>query len=388
MRLFSSPFARLDGFSLRLAALYAALFIVLGIYLPFFPLWLKAKGLDAGQIGIVLALPMLIRIVAIPTATRLADRNDALRGVLVATLVAAIFGFTAVGLSDGFVMILCAVALAAATHGPGMPLAEAYAMQGLPRRGRSYGPVRLWGSFAFIAGSFIAGLMVDLIPARHLIWLVTAAIALCALAAFWLEPLHTETHPDDAAPRKLLRDPAFLAIIVGTSLIQGSHAMYYGFSTLAWTQSGLDGSTIAALWALGVLAEIVLFAIQGRLPALLTPITLILLGAGGAILRWLVMAADPPLALLPLLQLLHALSFGTTHIGALMFISRHAAPSQSATAQGYYAIAMGLGMAGLTALAGVLFARYGAPAYLAMALTAAVGGACAVAHRARNRAAL
>src|SRR5262245_11179163 len=129
MRRFPFSFANLDGFSVRVAALYAALFVVLGIYLPFFPLWLKAKGLDAGQIGIVLALPMLIRIVAIPTATRIADRNDALRGVMVATLVAAIFGFIAVGLSDGFVMILFSVALAAAMHGPGMPLAEAYALQ-------------------------------------------------------------------------------------------------------------------------------------------------------------------------------------------------------------------------------------------------------------------
>src|ERR1044072_6058199 len=101
MRRFPFRFPVFDAFSVRLAALSSALFVVLGIYLPFFPLWLKAKGLDPTQIRIVLALPMLIRIVAIPTATRLADRNDALRGVMVTTLVAAIFGFTAVGLSDG-----------------------------------------------------------------------------------------------------------------------------------------------------------------------------------------------------------------------------------------------------------------------------------------------
>ncbi len=387
MRQFPS-LRRLDGFSVRLAALYVALFVVLGIYLPFFPLWLKAKGLDAQQIGIVLAVPMLVRILAIPAMARLADRYDALRGVMWGTLLVATAGYAVVGLAEGFLVVLVCVALAAAAFGPAMPLAETYALKGLPRRGRAYGPVRLWGSFAFIAGSLLAGFAVDLIPARDLIWLIVAALALSALAAFLVEPLHTEPHGKSAPLRRLLRDPAFLAVIIGSSLIQGSHAVFYGFSTLAWTQAGLDGSTIAALWALGVLAEIVLFAFQGRLPSFLTPAALMLIGAAGAILRWLAMAADPPLALLPLLQLLHALSFGTTHLGVLIFITRHAAPRQSATAQAYLAVAMGITMACMTTLAGVLFARYGSLAYLAMALAAAIGGACAVAHGARDRAAL
>ncbi len=388
MRHFLSSRRVLDRFSVRLAALYVALFIVLGIYLPFFPLWLKAKGLDAQQIGIVLAVPMLVRIVAIPATARLADRYDALRGVIWATLLLATVGYAVVGFAEGFLAVLVCVALAAAAHGPAMPLAETYALKGLPVRGRAYGPVRLWGSFAFIAGSFLAGFAADLIPARELIWLIVAAFALSALAAFLIEPLHNEPHENIAAPRRLLRDPAFLAVIVGSSLIQGSHAVYYGFSTLAWTQAGLDGSTIAALWALGVLAEIVLFACQGRLPPFLTPAALILIGAAGATLRWLGMAFDPPVAALPLLQLLHGLSFGTTHLGVLMFITRHAPPRQGATAQAYLAVAMGLVMACMTTLAGVLFARHGSLAYLAMALAAAIGGACAVAHGARERPAL
>lgn len=388
MRHFLSSLRRLDRFSVRLAALYIALFIVLGIYLPFFPLWLKAKGLDAQQIGIVLAVPMLVRIVAIPATARIADRYDALRGVMWATLMVATAGYAIVGFAEGFLAILICVAVAAAAHGPAMPLTETYALKGLPARGRAYGPVRLWGSFAFIAGSFLAGFAADLIAAGELIWLIVGAFALSALAAFQIEPLHTEPQHKAAAQRRLLGDPAFLTMIIGSSLIQGSHAVFYGFSALAWTQAGLDGATIASLWALGVLAEIVLFALQSRLPPFLTPAMLILIGAGGAILRWLGMAIDPPVAALPLLQVLHALSFGTTHLGVLMFITRYVSPRQGATAQGYLAVAMGVTMACMTTLAGALFARYGSLAYLAMALAAAIGGACAVAHGARNRAAL
>ena len=51
---------------------------------------------------------------------------------------------------------------------------------------------------------------------------------------------------------------------MASALIQGSHAAYYTFSSITWQQSGLGGLTIAGLWALGVLAEIVVFALSPR----------------------------------------------------------------------------------------------------------------------------
>src|SRR5690606_7372779 len=125
------------------------------IQLPFFPLWLKAKGLDSWQIGIVLAAPMLVRLIAIPAAARIAERTGALRGTIAATLALATLGFVAVGFGNGFLAILILFALASAAWSPASPLTEAYALHGLRQRNRAYGPVRLWGSVAFIAGTFI-----------------------------------------------------------------------------------------------------------------------------------------------------------------------------------------------------------------------------------------
>jgi PPP family 3-phenylpropionic acid transporter len=162
-----------------------------------------------------------------------------------------------------------------------MPLAETYALKGLTARGMSYGPVRLWGSAAFIIGNFAAGYAADVIPARHLIWMIAAASLLTAMAAFTLAPLSTAPpvqSADKPAPRHLLRQPAFIAVLAAASLIQASHAVFYGFSALAWRSAGLDGMTIAALWALGVVAEIVLFALHGRLPPLFQPSVLLMVG--------------------------------------------------------------------------------------------------------------
>ncbi len=375
------------GFATRLAALYAGLFVMSGIQLPFFPVWLRAKGLDPQTIGLVLAAPILARMIAVPLVARAADRRDALRAAIIATSFLGVAGFVLVGLADGARAIFFAYALASLALTPVMPLSETYALKGLGARGRAYGPVRLWGSAAFIVGTFVAGFATDTIAARHLIWLIAAASLLSALAALMLEPIAAAA-PASAPDRPrahLLRDPAFVAVLAAASLIQASHALYYGFSALEWRGAGLDGTAIAALWALGVIAEIVLFAVSGRLPPFFQPSVLLMIGAAGAALRWAAMAFDPPGLLLPWLQLLHALSFGATHLGALGFVARHAPPGQSATAQGYLAIALGVAMAGATGLSGWLYGAFGSRAYAAMALAAVAGGVCGyVAHTARR----
>jgi PPP family 3-phenylpropionic acid transporter len=369
------------GFATRLALLYAAIFALGGVQLPFFPLWLKAKGLDAAMIGLVLAVPMVVRVVAIPFAAREADRRDDLRVALIVAGAASVAGYLLLAFADGAIAILALYTLASLCYTPVMPLTETYALKGLGQRGRAYGPVRLWGSAAFILGTFAAGFAADAMPPRYLIWLIVAGTAVMALATLPLEPLTTPAPAAGAlaAPRKaLLRDPAFVAVVTAASLIQASHAVYYGFSALAWRGQGLDGSAIAALWALGVIAEIVLFALQSRLPRASTPNALLTVGALGAALRWSMMALDPPVAALPFLQLLHAASFGATHLGALTFIARHAPPGQAASAQGYYAIALGVAMAGATGLSGWLYGAIGTAAYGAMALAAIAGGACGI----------
>jgi PPP family 3-phenylpropionic acid transporter len=358
------------------------------VQLPFFPVWLKAKGLNAELIGVALALPMVVRVVAVPVATRAADRHEALRAALMLASAASFAGYVLLALAPSVAAVLVIYGLVAFAFTPVMPLADTYALKGLAAYGRVYGPVRLWGSAAFIVGTFTAGLASDAIPARDLIWLIVAASAGLALAAIALAPLPApSTHAAAAsAPRPgLLRDPAFLAVLAAAALIQASHAVYYGFSALAWRAAGFNGATIAALWALGVVAEIMLFAFQGRLPPFFQPTVLLMVGALGAAVRWAGMAFDPPVAVLPFLQVLHALSFGATHLGALTFMARHAPPGQGATAQGYLAIALGLAMAASMGVAGWLYGTFGNAAYAAMALAAIVGGGCAlVAQRTRQ----
>jgi PPP family 3-phenylpropionic acid transporter len=375
------------GFVPRLAALYGALFLLPGIQMPFFPVWLKAKGMDAAMIGIVMATPMIVRAFSIPLLAHAVDRRDAVRATIMVTSCLSVFGFVLLGLVEGVFAIFAVYVVTSLAANPVMPLTETYALRGLAALGRSYGPVRLWGSLTFIAGGFVAGVALDFIPARELIWLIVAGSICIALAALLLKPLTgTPASGASTAPSgHLLRDPVFLALLAAASLIQSSHAVFYGFSALQWRAAGLDGSTVAALWGLGVLAEVGLFAMQSRLPSFFSPTVLLMAGALGGTLRWMVMAMDPPALLLPAVQLLHALSFGATHLGTLMLLVRITPANQGATAQAYLTAALSLTMAGAMALAGVLYEDFGSRAYAAMALAAFAGGACGfIAHRMRR----
>lgn len=371
-----------SGFATRLAAYYAASFMLIGVQMPFFPVWLEAKGLDAAEIGLILAAPAFVRVVAVPLLTRMADRRGALREALVAASFAAAAGYVAVGLSDGALAILIALSLASIAFTPIFALSDALTLKSLKLHGGSYGGIRLWGSAAFIAANLGAGLLLDIIAPVQLIWAIVASAILAALVSLWIAPVSgaAATSELPAAP-PLWRDPAFLAVIAAAALIQSSHAVYYGFSTIAWKTAGFDGISIGLLWAIGVIAEIVLFAVSGRLPPAFTPQLLLLIGAAGGVLRWGLMALDPPGWSLPLLQCLHAATFGTTHLGLIGYIAHHAPERFAATAQGYFAILSGLLLGVSTGLAGFLYERFGDASYAAMAVTAALGGAILIAAR-------
>jgi MFS transporter, PPP family, 3-phenylpropionic acid transporter len=374
-----------DSFALRLAFLYAALATVFGIQLPFFPLWLKTKGLDPQAIGLVLAAPIVVRIVAVPLINRAVDYWAAPRAALIALAAAAALLHAVVGLASGFAAILLTVALAAVAFQPCSTLIDAYALRGLGLRKRHYGPVRLWGSAAFIAANLASGLLLDFMAADRLIWLIVAALSVMALAASLLLPLDRPGGQTDTSRsgKHHWSSPGFLSIALAAAMIQASHALYYNFSALDWTTKGIDSRTVGLLWALGVVCEIALFAVSGRLRISLT--TLVGLGAAGAAVRWTAMAFEPPLVLLPLLQCLHGLSFGATHLGAVQWVARATRAGQAGAAQGDFGTVLAVAAAVATGFSGMLYDAFGGASYLAMAGMAVLGGAFVfLAHRQRR----
>lgn len=360
-------------FAVSLALFYSAVFAVAGTHLPFFPVWLKAIGIDASWIGIINALPAITRFTTLPQITAFAEKRHAIRAGMMASVLATAIGFTAVGLQQQPLALLLIYALTCMMWTPTTPLTDAYALRGVARYGLDYGPLRLWGSAAFAAGSLACGFLVDHIAARDLIWVIVAWAVVAVAASLLLQPLDdirrktAGTH----AGKALLRDGGFWAIIASAALIQGSHVAYYTFSAINWQLHGLGGLTIAGLWTLGVIAEIVVFALSPRFT--LHPSTLIAIGGVSAVVRWIVTANDPPLALLAIVQLGHGLTFGMTIVGTMTLLVQRVPPHQIARGQGYYAACNGLLGATTSIASGAIYARIGDSLYYVMAAMAGLG---------------
>jgi PPP family 3-phenylpropionic acid transporter len=362
-------------FALRLALFYASIFALIGCHLPFFPVWLKAVGIDAAWIGIISAVPAVTRFTVLPVITGLAERHAAVRGAMIATAIVTALGFAVIGTQHLALAVFLAYAVTAASWTPTIPLTDAYALRGVARYGLNYGPLRLWGSAAFIAGALGCGLLADVITPRHLIWIIVATGALAALIGLGLQPLDSRTAKSKVVhrPVALLRDGGFLAIIAASALIQGSHSAYYVFGSITWQLAGLGGLTIAGLWALGVVAEIAVFALSPRFT--LPPSTLVIIGGLGAMLRWLITAQEPPVAVLAVIQLTHGLSFGLTQLGTMGLLVRHVPIAVVTRAQGYMAACSGIVASTASIVSGMIYARYGQGAYYAMAIMAFSGAA-------------
>ena len=359
------------SFSLSLSLFYAALFSAFGVYMPFIPVWLAAKGLGPQEISICMALPMTVRLL-VPFWGFAADRLRNQRLVIAVCLGVALLAGLALLSASGFWPILGLMLLWSLFWTPTTPLTEGYAVTESARRGADYGRVRVWGSVSFIAANMAAGWMLDAVDALWILPMILLCM-LVALACIGLLP--PDSRRADGVARAgvgdalgLLRQRHILLFMLAAGLVQASHGLYYSFSSVHWQAQGFSASLIGVLWAVGVIAETVLFAVATRLLGNASPHLLVLVGAVIAVVRWVLMAFDPPVSALFILQAMHAGSFAVTHMGTMKFIRSSVPAALAGTGQGVYT-ALSAGM--LTALAmlasGPLYAALGGLAFLVMA---------------------
>jgi PPP family 3-phenylpropionic acid transporter len=373
--------------AIRYAAFYGTVFLALGVYLPFWPVWLGARGLSSEQIGVLLALPAWVRIVGTPAIAQLTDRLGRPRMVLAVLAALSAGSFAALFLGGGFWPILLISLPAAICFTALVPLSESVTMAAVLRDRLDYGRIRLWGSIAFMIGTVGAG---SLLSERNpdLILILTLGALLAAVVAAATLPRQPVMAVGErrSSPLALLRNRRFLLFLGTASLLQASHAAYYAFSAVHWQAAGLSGTTIGALWAEGVIAEIAFFAVSAPLFARAGPAVLLLVAGVAGIVRWSVLGMTTDLPALMAVQILHAATFGAAHFGAMHFIARAAPPNLMATAQGLYSAAsggLGLGLALL--LAGSLYGIDQGSAFLAMAGLSLGGTLLAAVLRHRER---
>lgn len=368
--------------ALRLATAYSAIFFFVGLYLPFWPVWLGHRGMSPSEVGLLLGVSPWTRVIASPIAGRWADRTGRGHRLVIVLALAVGLDLLLFQLSQGFWTLLLLTTILGLVHAPIIPLVDGITLGAEAHGTLNYSRVRLWGSVAFIAASWIGGELLELHGEEIIVWLMVSAAVLTMLASSAL-PAPIRNASDDTTPQQPSkttasdfspRSRAFISFLVIAGLLHLSHAVLYAFGTHHWREAGLDDGIIGLLWAESVIAEILLFAIAPRVLKGVSPRTLWMLAGVAGLVRWTVLGSTTTLLWIAVTQALHGLTFGALHLGAMAYLRQqvpdaargHATTLYSAAAAG---LALGIGLP----VAGQLYQHVGGQAYWLMSACSGLG---------------
>jgi len=323
-----------------LSLAYFAYFGVLGIFVPYFGLFLDGRGYDSAQIGLLLALVTATRIVGPALWGTLADRTaNPLRIMRIGALVAILAWFSSF-IDAGYWPLLLGFALFSFFWTAILPQLEVCTFHALNDDAGAYSKIRTFGSVGYIILVMLGGALYqhwgsEFMPATATLFLVLLFISLLNLPAV---PTLTSTTQRKMSFRELFSSKVLWLFMGAALLLQMSFAPYYGFFTLYSRDLGYSGTVTGLFIGVAVLAEIVAFYYAGRILGRYRFRTLLAWCYGLTALRWLIVAfyAHIPLVL-GLSMLLHAGSFAIAHSCAMQFIQQFFPKAQRGRGQAFYA---------------------------------------------------
>jgi MFS transporter, PPP family, 3-phenylpropionic acid transporter len=361
----------------RLSAFYFGYFAYVGAASPYFSLYLASLGLAAAQIGVLLSLGSLTRVIGPNFWGWVADRTQRRARIIGITLAlggACFAGFLFVRSFWGLFALLLATGFFTSAS---MPLAESLTLSHLRGAVSRYGSIRLWGSVGFIVTVTLVGYALDALPVASLLWMVLASYALswaCALAV--PDVVANAGHAEPEPVWNILRRPEVAALLGACFLMNLAHGPLYAFYSIYLVDHGYSKAAVGWMWSVGVVAEIIVFLLM---PALMRRYSLpdILIACFAATaLRFLIIGWGVDSA--PVLfaaQLLHGLSFGAYHAAAVTAIHRWFQGAHQVRGQAIYlSVSFGAGGALGSALSGLAWDGIGpAWTFSAAAFTALAG---------------
>lgn len=350
------PYWRLSGF-------YFFYFASLGALIPFWGLYLKDRGFSPVAIGELTAVFMATKIVAPNLWGWIADRRGSRLPIVRMASLLSLLIFSAIYAVQGFWGIAAVMALFSFFWNASLPQMEAVTFNHLGPRFRHYARIRLWGSIGFVVAVLTLGAVVEragtgLVPGLVLvlfggIWLSTLAIP---------ESAQLSDGRKSTSVTRLLRKPEIAAFLATCFLMQASHGALYAFYSIHLTEAGYASATVGALWAWGVVAEVLVFLLMHRLLGRFGARRILLVSLGLAVLRWLLTGGFvDSLAIQIFAQTLHAATFGTFHAAAIHLVHHYFGGRTQGRGQALYSsLSFGAGGALGSLLSGVLWSDAGA----------------------------
>ena len=306
----------------RLSAFYFAYFAQVGAAAPYFSLYLASLGLTAAELGVLLSLGQLMRIVGPNFWGWIADRGGQRARIIGITLACGgicFSGFLFVTSFWGMFALLLAIGFFTSAS---MPLTESLTLAHLRGAISSYGAIRLWGSVGFILTVTLVGYALDSLPVASLLWMVLATYALGWMCALAVPDAPGGSASKEAEPVwSIVRRPEVAALLGACFLMTLAHGPQYAFFSLYLVDHGYSKAAVGWMWSFGVIAEIIVFLLMPALMRRYSLTGILLVCFAATVLRFLMIGWGVGSAIvLFAAQLLHGLSFGAYHAAAVTVI--------------------------------------------------------------------
>lgn len=363
-----------------LGATYFFYFGLLGIFAPYVGLFLDNRGFSSVQIGNLLALVALVRILGPNIWASIADKTGKVGEVLRLGCLLACVTFLLIYLVKDYSWISLTFCLMMMFWTAVLPQLEVITVSATANSSGGYGKLRLWGSLGFIACSLLVGGLIDIFGPE--VTIIATSITLfslyiCTLLIVSPKPKLNETHNGKSDWRQAM-GLMFVVFLLANSFLQMSFGTYYNFFALYMQDLGHSGLMTGIFLALGVVAEVFIFIYAARILKKYTVTSLLAFSMFITALRWLALAYFAQFVWVIILsQLLHALGFGLTHAASVYFLSQHFTAQFQSRAQALYvSIAFGIGGSVGSYVAGLMW-KQGAGAQSSFefsAITAFLGG--------------
>ena len=360
--------------SSKFSLVYFSIFVVIGINAPFFPLWLSSKGFEERYIAFILSTAVLTKLVANPFFAGLGDKYGNRKIPMLYLSFLAFLILLSLNFFNSIYYIAIISIFSWALFAPLMPLTESITTTALKKYKFDYGKTRLWGSVAFIVAAFFGGLIIEANGLKYVPILLSFGALLVFIAICFMPTIKSLPARHKMTTYALLSNRNFFPFLLACGAIQSSHGLYYGFSTIYWKSIGLSETIIGSLWAEAVVFEIILLAYFYKFKNYTSSKNFLILAGIIASIRWALMVYADNVFFLAIIQILHAFTFGLTHLAAIYFISEVMPARSQAKSQALYsAISMGACLAISIAVSGDIYNLYYEKSFFFSSLIAVIG---------------
>lgn len=308
-----------------LSSFYFFYFALLGVWLPYWALFLDDKGFDAKDIGTLSAVMYATRIVAPNIWAWLADHYKIRMKVIRFGSFFATVCFLGIFFRDDFYWLLLVVCSYSFFWNAILAQYEVVTLSHLKGRYQNYSRIRLWGSVGFIITVVAFGWVFEHLAIHYLPWFIALLLLFIYLSSLTVsDRSHYQQPVATDRLRAILKRPIVLAFLVVVFLMQLSHGPYYTFFSLYLESYGVERQAIGLLWGLGVVAEVIVFIFMHRLLPRFGVRNIMLFSLLLTAVRWYLIAVGvESTPVLILVQCLHAVSFGSFHSVSIEFVRRH-----------------------------------------------------------------